>query len=75
MGQTHPPNINICSICKYYKGTKLFNIGKDIEQDQINYCKAYSNGIPEEILSGKDKHLKIRTDQDNDIVFEKIKEK
>lgn len=35
-------------------------------------CAAYPNGIPDDIAYGKDKHLKVRKDQNNDIIFEKV---
>ena len=34
-------------------------------------CSAYPNGIPDEIQNGSDLHLKVRQDQDTDIVFER----
>lgn len=39
-------------------------------------CKAFPNinGIPEDILIGENSHTKIYPGQDNDIVFEKLKE-
>ena len=33
-------------------------------------CKAFPDGIPEEILMGKNKHKRKLPDQDNDLVFE-----
>ena len=76
MGNTIPPHIDICNICKNYRGTKLFDVGKGIEEDYVNICLAFLDikGIPEDILSGKNLHKKLLPDQDNDIVFEKIKE-
>lgn len=38
-------------------------------------CKAFVNGIPEEILAGKFDHRKKFPGQENDIVFEPIKDK
>lgn len=38
-------------------------------------CKAFEGFIPDEILSGKNKHLKPLPDQGNDIVFEPIDKK
>jgi hypothetical protein len=35
-------------------------------------CKAFPNGIPEEILLGRNDHSKPLPDQKNTIVFEKI---
>ena len=34
-------------------------------------CLAYPDRIPEDIVFGKDKHLQVRDDQDNEIVYEK----
>jgi len=39
-----------------------------------NKCKAFPKGVPTSILSGKSKHTKKHPDQDNDIVFEPMKE-
>ena len=33
-------------------------------------CDAFPDGIPDEITSGVNEHLKPLTEQDNDIVFE-----
>ena len=40
-----------------------------------NTCKAFPDGVPVAILEGKDKHTEKHRGQDNDIVFEAIKEK
>lgn len=42
---------------------------KHLNQVELN-CKAFKNGIPLEILSGKNLHKKPLPEQDNDIVFE-----
>jgi hypothetical protein len=34
-------------------------------------CDAFPDQIPDEIAYGKNKHLAVHPDQDNDIVFEK----
>jgi hypothetical protein len=48
--------ISICINCKnYLKGLT---------------CKAFPEGIPEEILNGDNNHSKPLPDQENDIVFE-----
>ena len=39
----------------------------------IGGCKAFSDDIPNEILSGENDHSKPLPDQNNDIVFEPIK--
>lgn len=37
-------------------------------------CNAFPNGIPDEITSGENEHLKPLPDQENDIVFEPIED-
>ena len=37
-------------------------------------CAAFPDGIPEDILSGDFDHTKKHTDQDNDIIYEPLKE-
>jgi hypothetical protein len=34
-------------------------------------CRAFPNGIPSEIAYGRNKHLTVHPDQDNDIVYER----
>jgi len=46
-----------CLECSHYKGS--------------NRCIAFPEGIPEEIIYGKNKHSKPIKGQDNEIVFEK----
>ena len=46
-------------VCFYCKHWNKFKGG----------CKAFPNGIPDEITSGENKHKKPLLDQDNDIVF------
>ena len=54
--------------CKHYLGV----IQPDgTEMTETNYCKAFRDSIPDDISYGDDKHLKVRDDQDNNIVFEK----
>ena len=48
----------ICFICKHF--------------DVINGCKAFPDGIPDEITSGENEHRAPLPEQDNDIVFEPI---
>jgi hypothetical protein len=43
----------------------------DDETTEVPFCAAYPNGIPNDIAYGNDKHEEIRSDQDNNIVFEK----
>ena len=46
----------ICDVCKYIIIPRYT-------------CEAFPQGIPEEILKGKNNHSKILTEQQNDIVF------
>ena len=54
--------------CKHYIGIKQPD-GTELSERPV--CKAYPNGIPEDISYGDNKHLKVRDDQKNDIVYEK----
>ena len=51
--------IDLCGKCKNY----LYDLK----------CIAFPEGIPEEILTGKNDHSKPLPKQDNEIVFEPIK--
>ena len=53
--------------CKHYQGIK--NDGEELTERP--YCKAFPDGIPNEIAYGDDKHLKVRPVQKNKIIFEK----
>jgi len=48
--------------CKYYRGTDPYT--------NVKYCKAFYEGIPKEILSGENKHLKVMEGQKRPICFE-----
>jgi hypothetical protein len=52
---------DVCSSCKHQYDV--------IEKGRT--CKAFPEGIPDEIWLGENKHLKPLPDQKNDIVFEK----
>jgi len=39
--------------CKHYKGVK--RLGEE-ESTEVNYCKAFPDGIPDEIAYGDNKH-------------------
>ena len=43
------------------------------EQTERNYCKAFPDGIPEEIAYGNNKHYTIHPKQKNDIIYEEEK--
>jgi hypothetical protein len=51
----------VCFNCKHFR---LFEVG----------CDAFPNGIPSEITSGENTHQKPLSKQDNNIVFEELKE-
>ena len=51
---------NLCPRCKNYIGNLK--------------CFAFSNGISNDIVIGENNHTKPLKGQDNDIVFEQIKE-
>ncbi len=53
-----------CVICKHGK----MNVRSFPE------CKAFPEGIPNNILSGRFSHVKKHPDQDNDITFEERKD-
>ena len=58
--------------CKHFFGV----IQPDgTEMTETNSCKAFPKGIPIEIAYGNNKHTQKHPDQENDIVFEPIKEK
>jgi hypothetical protein len=54
--------------CKHYLGVKWFAAE---ESSENNICKAFPDGIPQEIAYGTNQHLKPLPDQGNDIVYEK----
>ena len=62
----------ICYIrsCSHFLGVKQDN---EDEATERVYCKAFPDGIPNEIAYGVNKHLKPIAEQDNDIIFEKAK--
>ena len=63
----YPPNCYNRE-CKHYLGVSKPD---GTEMSERPYCAAYLDGIPEEIAYGSAKHLTVRSDQDNEIVFEK----
>lgn len=54
--------------CKHYIGVYQPD-GTELTERHI--CAAYPEEIPDEIVIGEDKHLSVRPDQKNSIVFEK----
>lgn len=53
--------------CKHFLGVK--NDGD--ETTERNFCKAFPDGIPDEIAYGKNLHAKKISGQKNSIIFEK----
>ena len=54
--------------CIHYIGVKQDD---QKENNERVVCTAYPDMIPDVIAYGKNKHKKVRGDQDNEIVFEK----
>ena len=52
--------------CKHFDGVK--NDGD--ETTERVFCKAYSDKIPDRIAYGKDLHMVVADDQDNDVIYE-----
>ena len=59
--------------CKHYLGIWRPESEGEGDYGETHTCAAYPKGIPDDIDTGKDKHLKVRPDQDNEIVYEKGK--
>ena len=71
MGLSNIPTI--CSKCKNFIGIKDEPFKNNIEPDYQITCRAFPNGIPDEILSGETDHTKPLPNQKNNIVFEEDK--
>lgn len=54
--------------CKHYLGVTQPD---GTERTERSICRAYPEGIPDDIAYGDDKHLTVRPDQNNTTVFEK----
>jgi len=54
--------------CKHYIGVKQ---GKDDEANERNVCKAFPDGIPDEIAYGDNFHAIPLPEQKGDFVYEK----
>jgi hypothetical protein len=54
---------------------QCFNCKNYIFENEFMVCKAFADGIPENILTGEFDHTKKHPDQDNDILFEPIEGK
>jgi hypothetical protein len=53
--------------CKHYLGVLQPD---GTEMTEVNYCKAYPKGIPEDIAYGDNEHLKVQSDQVGNFVYE-----
>lgn len=64
-----------CLGCQHYLGSKIFNeIDTETEfqeGDFLPYCKAFPEGIPEEISIGENLHTEPLPEQGNDLVYVK----
>jgi len=56
--------------CRHLIGVDQPNGDESIE---VPVCEAYPDGIPDDVAWGKDLHLVVRPDQDNDVVYEEEK--
>lgn len=61
------------TLSKYIKCLDCSNLDRDNLQIGL-YCKAFPEGIPEEILSGENSHTEPLPKQENKIVFEILSE-
>ena len=63
--------VSACScfkrMCKYYEGIKESN---NPEPSGKHICKAFPNGIPDEITAGRDEHLRPLPGQLKNIVYD-----
>jgi hypothetical protein len=71
MGNILPPKHDLCMICRHYTGTAIIETEKGLEGDMVHVCKAFPNGIPDEISMG-DKGHKNPVNGDNGIQFEPL---
>ena len=56
--------------CKYFTGVDQPD-GTEMTERVV--CEAYLKGIPGDIAYGDDLHLKVRSDQKNQIIYEEEK--
>ena len=53
--------------CKHYLGIRQ----KDgLEVNEVHHCSAFLEGIPKEIAFGKDLHVTLKDNQDNNVTYE-----
>ena len=55
--------------CVYWIGIEMKG---DDESTERPYCRAYPDGIPEEIAYGNDKHLSLRGDEVEEVFYEEL---
>jgi hypothetical protein len=65
------PHYDTCINCRHYRGTRYFAQPKPKPAILIHHCRAFTDGIPKEILIGENKHLE-KYKGDNGIMFEKM---
>lgn len=44
-------------LCKHYRGTRLLDLNDP--KTEVHYCKAFKDGIPDEISYGENDHLEL----------------
>ena len=59
--------------CLHFIGIQY--VDKDVSTAAVSICKAFPEGIPDEIAYRDNMHLKPLPNQENDIVFEPIRKK
>lgn len=62
------PNCSMRS-CRHFRGVKRPD---GTELSERVYCRAFPNGIPDDIAYGDDLHLEVYPDQENDFVFKPV---
>jgi len=62
-----------CETCSHYTGGQIIGgidtAGEWVEGEYLPTCKAFPDGIPEEINDGDNLHTKPLKSQDNHIVY------
>ena len=54
-------------LCKHYRGTRLLDL--DNPNSEVNYCKAFRDGIPLEISYGENDHLELTGGEYRELTF------
>ncbi len=63
-----PPCSCFKRLCKHYEGIKE---STNPERSPKHICQAFPNGIPHEIIAGRDEHLRSLAGQLNKIAYER----